>query len=395
MTRKEKTTEHLRDVGCGILAKSGARAFTQEALAREGYASIGSVYARWPSKTDTLRDLFDTRVLPELRRISTDDTVGTPWHGAETLLDSAAGRRALQLAVEVLWAARDDIGFARDAGLTIEALERTMRFTATPGDEGLDWWLTCLAVGWGLLLSGDFSPPPLARDLLDVLCTLPGPRSSGSNVSAAELPTIPPTPSPVETDDTGQAVKRSVRELLATGQASEMNTRTISTTSHVSISALYRRFPSRSELLRSILVDELQSDRYSWTNNLVEAATTDRALDAVVDIIFGAMRRVYDNTEEQTFLLEITTAARVDPVVRQQLTSQISSSVEARTRLFDRLREAGFVTQGMAGDALAWIFQAPPIGARLLGALGHRPSDQTMRAGIRRVCLSLLTADAA
>ena len=391
MTRKEQTTDHLRDVACDILARSGARAFTQEAIARDGYASIGSIYARWPSKSDTLADLADNRIAPAITTLARDAARTGTWAGASRLLDSPDGRRELQLAVEILLAARDDSALARHALALKDGLETIARFADDASDDGLTWWLTCLIVGWGMLTTGEFALPPVADQLRAVLRASPTSVDERQDLSTEDLPKIPPSPAPVPTDNTGKAVKSSVRKLLGSRTATELNTNAITAASQVSISTLYRRFPSRSELLRSILVDEMQSERYSWSKDLIEAATIDRAVDVVVDITLDAMRRVYDNTDEQTFLLEITTAARVDLPVRQQLTSQITASVEARTRLFDRLRDAGFLTRAITGEELAWLFQAPPIGARLLGALGHRPTDDTMRSGLRRVCGALLT----
>lgn len=393
MTRKEQTTDHLRDVACDLLLRHGSRAFTQEALAREGFASIGSIYSRWPSKTQTLLDIADSRVLPSLERIADLDPEEGPWTALRHLLDDPSGRRSLQMAVEIMLAARDDEVFLPHANELRRRIETIARFPEEGPDEGLTWWLTSLAVGWGLILTGQLEPAPVTEAIWSVLVLQGAPHADTRASSAPVALITPPSPAAPDTDAKGTAAKRSVRELLATRPASEINTKTIVESSQMSIAALYRRFPTRSELLRSILIDELQSDRYSWSKDLIEAATVDRAVDAVVDIIVEALKRVCRRGDEQSLILELTVAARIDSALRQQLTSQIDASVNARTQLFDQLGAAGFFSTAITGEQLAWAFQAPPIGARLLASLGWQPDDTQIRQAVRRVCGAVMITD--
>ena len=390
MTRKEETTDHLRDVACELLLRSGSRAFTHEALARDGFASIGSIYSRWPSKTQTLLDIAESRILPSLQLIADRDATQGPWSALRHLLDEPDGRRSLQMAVEIMLAARDDDAFLSPAAELRRAIERIARFPEESPDDGLTWWLTSLAVGWGMILTGRLEPVPVTGAIRSILAQEGRPHASTSSTSALIQSITPPSPAALETDARGIAAKRSVRELLATRPVTEINTKTIVESSQMSIAALYRRFPTRSELLRSILVDELQSDRYSWSNDLVEAATVERAVEAVVDIIVDALKRVCQRTDEQSLILELTVAARVDDALRQQLTSQIDASVNSRTQLFDHLGAAGFLSTAITGEQLAWVFQAPPIGARLLGSLGWQPDETEIRQAVHRICSGIM-----
>ena len=390
MSRYVATTEHLRDVARDILLRVGARSFTQDALAREGYAAVGSIYERWPTKWHTLVDLADFRVIPAFEQRACDATTGLPWSGLRDLLDTPDGRRDLQLVAEIMMGSRDDGRLSPYATRLHDLVAEIASATGDNGDEGLTWWLTILTIGWAMLLTGDMAPPPVADSLQAISRREFEPRSAEPlRIDAPAA--IPPTEIPPPTDEKGQLLKTHTRDLLTASDGAEVNTRRISSLANVSTGAMYRRFPSRGDLLRSILIDEFQSDRYEWSVAMIAAMTGNDPTNEVVDVSTRGISRLYDDRKEQALILEITAAARAEERLRTQLVSQIMTSIESRTALFTRLREAGFISQAITGEEFAWLFQAQPIGARLLGALDIRPSEAVMRQGFKRATEGILT----
>ena len=381
MDRFASTTEHLRDVGRALLVELGPRSFTQEALAERGYVAVGTVYQRWSSRVDTLVDLAESRLLPALQDFET---------GTDALFDSVDGRALLRFTSDVLLAARDHPELQP---ATHEAV-RLLKLVAVPHatvDQDLHWWFTSCAVGWGMLLAGHADLPPIA-DLVGRV----GQRPTSSVERAAAVATgsvesiLPTTPPTEPTDSKGEILKAAARDLLTTKARPGFNTRDITEEAGVSTGSMYRRFPSRSELLRALLVDEVQSQRYEWTADMVNALTGSDPLPAAADVITQVLSKVFDDRDAQRLILELTVAARSEQTLRTQLVGQIAAAVESRRELFSRFSTAGILAPSVPPDQLSWVFQAPPIGARLLGALGERPSDDDLRGGIESLLRSFL-----
>ena len=136
----------------------------------------------------------------------------------------------------------------------------------------------------------------------------------------------------------------------------------------------------------------MQSARYAWSEDMVAALTGNEPIDVVVDVVYDAVRRVYADRDAAALILEITVAARRDTNLREQLVGQIANAVDARRELFERLQAAGVLADSPTPDQISWLFQAPPIGTRLLGALGRHPSDMRLRSDLRRVIETLVAS---
>lgn len=388
MDRYAATTEHLRDAACDLLVRRGTRAFTQDALAESAYVAIGTVYQRWSSKAETVADIVGTRLLPGLTRLRDGIEFASPSDCCVYLFDRDEGRRLLVLAAEVLLAARDHGELGDLAGETVLALAATVGST----DGAPQWWATSTAIGWGMLLGGDIPLPPVGAAVAAVVEQT---RPSGGNVRLPLddiRPVVPAIPEPVATDDAGSRLKSATRRLLSDPERSGLRTRDLTMESGVPTGTMYRRFASRSELLRAVLIDEVQSARYAWSEDMVAALTGNEPIDVVVDVVYDAVRRVYADRDAAALILEITVAARRDTNLREQLVGQIANAVDARRELFERLQAAGVLADSPTPDQISWLFQAPPIGTRLLGALGRHPSDMRLRSDLRRVIETLVAS---
>lgn len=388
MDRFAATTEHLRDSACGLLARDGARAFTQESLAEFAYVSIGAVYQRWRSKTATLTDVAQSRIVTGLT--SAAEGVDFASHGdrCSFVFDSEDGRRLLTLASELILAARDH----EDVKPAAFDIARAITDLVGCSHSDVSWWLTSAAVGWGMLRAGGLNLPPVGAEL-SAMFGVAGAECPTSRRNRGDVgPVTPPSPDPLETDEAGVRLKDATRRLLADPSRVGFKTRDVSKEADVPMGSMYRRFPSRAELLRALLIDEVQSGRYAWSTDMVAALTGPSPLAAAVDVLSHAVRQVYDDRESASLILEITVAARSEPVLRTQLLDQIVEVVDSRTALFGRLQSVGILADRPSADQVSWLFQAPPIGARALGALGYRPTDSDIGTGLERIIRALIAA---
>lgn len=386
MDRFGATTEHLRDTACRLLEQHGARAFSQEALAESAYVSIGTVYQRWSSKWDTLADLAAFRLKPAIAATSAALVSSSNEQRCVRLFDTAEGRRLLILAAETLLAAREHGELRRPAIDIVNALSHLLG----SDDFGSQWWPTTAAIGWGMMLGGGIPLVPIGAALSAALHAA-DPTACRTISAVTDLgPVVPSTPVPIATDDAGSRLKSATRRLLADPARSNLTTRDLTSESGVTTGTMYRRFPSRTELLRAVLIDEVQSERYAWSSDMVTAMTGDQPLAAVNEIILAHLARVFDDRHKAALILEITVTARGEPQLRDQLVGQITAAVDARESLFQRLQAAGVLSTVPNATQLSWLFQAPPIGCRLLGALGMRPTDEELRSGLNRIIRSLV-----
>ena len=131
MDRFGATTEHLRDTACRLLVHHGVRAFTQEALAEAACVSIGTIYQRWSSKSETLEDVAASRLMRSLEGMH-GELASLPQEDRCThVFDSPEGRHLLVFAAETLLAARHQDELHKPATDVVNSLSRLLAHPTT------------------------------------------------------------------------------------------------------------------------------------------------------------------------------------------------------------------------------------------------------------------------
>lgn len=386
MPRQDHTTRFIREAVIDELVQSGHAALTMESLARRSYSSIGSVYSRYPNRVAAMRDVLESCVLPALS--------GTPRAPGSGVFEWAATdphvMRHMRAFVEIALCSRLEPGLAGAGDALRSVVAAPQRGPASPAT-GLEWLVGTVLVGHIVLTGAGCAVPDLVSDL-EVLLE----RASSINgcdraaVAGVDAP-IPPSPSPRADDDVAAKLVDSTTEELAAAGAAGANVRRIASRSGVTTGAVYRRYGSKTELVRDALVRELQPDRYSWTKSLVDALTgTDDSVhpgDILADQIFALL-----NDRTRTLAtLEMIHAARTDESVRRTLVSQVEDAAAARASLFASVPRADGEVAQVSPDLMGWVIQMAPTGARVLVALGDEPDEENVRLALRDVMRAALT----
>lgn len=385
-SRFDVTTEHLRDAATEMLLERGIRAFSLNALAKAAFVSIGSVYERWTYASAAVDDVLRTRALPALHALFEQIPAGDDPFVA--LLEDARGVRAVRLAVEALFAARDDPNARPHAQTVVNQLKELLARGARPVDEACRPYAVVVCVGLGLLRTGECAVPEMASTLgtlLEGAGNGSAPVRARARVLEGRPDLHPPLGEVSMDDDTGRALRASTRRLLESTDERATTARTIASETGVTTGALYRRFPSRSDLLVDVLMGELQGHRYAWTTALLSALQSDDPITAGAHVLAEALTNAVADSPTNRMLLEITVSARSDDTVRRKLVSQIEAVAQSRVSVFEHLAQAGLIDPGLDSSALAWLLQAAPIGGRLMCAAGVLPDIDHLELGIRRV----------
>lgn len=394
-TRFDATTAHLRDAATTLILERGVRAFSLNALAKAAYVSVGAVYERWGSASEALAD-----VLGERSTAAFDDMclrVNAGGGAVTLLLSDDAGDLALRLAVESLFAARDDPSRRPEAEATIDRLTGILRLGQTPVADNSAAYAVVVCIGLGLLRVGGCTVPAMAPTLGALLIAGSGGRDTSVANTAVLTPNrdllTPPLGAVTADDETSDGLRASARRLLESDDERAATARSIAAESGVTTGALYRRYSSRSDLLVDVLMSELQGHRYAWMTTLIAALQSADPLSSAAHVMTEALMTAVADTPTNRMLLEITVTARTDEHVRRKLVGQVDTVAQSRVAVFEHLADAGLIQPHLDCTALAWLLQAAPIGGRLMCAAGVLPEAITLESGIRRVTERALAVD--
>lgn len=386
MSRREYTTEFIRKAVLDELCENGHAALSMETIARRSFSSIGSVYARYPNKAAAMADVLVSEILPVLteRCDSPSDRVLGGF-----LTDVETNRRLTALVEMALFSRHgDDLPEARAALLDIT---RTRILTGAADDAataGLRWLVGSVLVGHVILRSVGCSVPPVDEDLT-ILVNLASrnvsPHDRSSRIPRAGMAQPPASPVPSHDDAVASSLAVATTEELADTGISGANVRRIAGRVGVTTGAVYRRYTSKGELVRDALVRELGPQRYSWTEEFIDAVTTVDSTktpgDVLADQIFGLLN---DRTKMLS-TLEMIHSARVDAKVRETLVAQVEMAAESRAQLFRAFADAEERTPAVSPVLMGWVIQMAPTGARVLAALGDTPDEGNIRIALRNV----------
>ena len=392
--RFEDTTEHLRDTASRLLLERGVRELTLEAVADHGYASVGSVYERWPSRAALLDDLVESRFEP-LWASTLQCAETSLAERLAVVLDSERGREVGVWLVELLHLARDSPDLAGHARSAVERFADWCRVgegrcSHDATERGAQWWVLANAVGHAQLLLGGAAIPELAVSIAR-LASNPWTQSTASptvDVTVDDLPK-PDLPEPRPLDNTGQRLVGVTRRLIAEA-GGDTSIRAVLAETGLASGSLYRRFASKRDLILVVLQHELRTASYDWVQGLVDATTTSDPIGALAKAFRDRFDHLDRDPHTRNVLLELTVQARTDDALRRTVIGQVEHVAGVRAAFFERFAEAGVLARGLSPDVCGWLVQCPAAGFRLLVGAGLGPEGDDVEAAVARVFWNVL-----
>lgn len=385
-SRHAHTTSFIREAIVDELVSHGHASLTMESIARRSYSSIGSVYARYPNRTIAMLDVLDCTVLPGLAIARTSST----WEVAVgRMLSDGHTRRLLCALVELALCSRHEPGLKK-AGSALAAVINDCVPTLSADeltDDGLRWLVCCVLVGHLVLSSVGCTMPSIDASLFALVekASITQPQRAALHALGDVTISQPRSPEPCRTDEVSEDLAVAVTFELAEHGASRANIRRIARRIGVTTGAVYRRFNSKNDLVREALVRELGPHRYAWNNKLAESVTPGSTDTSPGDVLADQMFALISDRTRLLSTLEMIHAARADRDVRLTLVSQFQDAATARAAFFEAL---GSDKTGINAEAMGWIIQLAPTGARVLVAMGDEPAEAPVRAALRQVMLA-------
>lgn len=378
MDRREHTTVLIRDAARAEFIEFGPRALSLQSVARRAYVSIGAVYERWPNKETCVLDLV-TNDLPEavrgVQELWADDSRSLEMLVFRNLFDSAMLTK-MQFMAECVFAARDDAALRPQVLETVHTFADAVMARARPTDriDALGWWVASAWIGYALVKPVGCPVPDSYVSVVASIVKEIGTVAADLAVLhalMAEAIDFQPDRAVVH-DPTTQALIDATQTVIDQRGGDAVDVRSIAQAAGVTTGALYRRFGSRSELLITAFVANLPPERYAWTQPLL-AAMHGAGLRGGAELLTGLCERIWTDEAGANALMEYSIAAHSDAALRGAIMAEIDRVAQVRAALFAELIEAGIVRADLPADALGWMFQVPPIGMRLLAAIGIVP----------------------
>jgi AcrR family transcriptional regulator len=384
--RRNQTTDFIRDAALSELVRSGHSSLTMESVARASYSSIGSVYARYASRSALFADLLETRVTPALERLS-EGPGSLDSRLAASLADDGIGT-VVRALTEIALAARHDAGIVDGTRVLVT---RLVDLLVEDEDEGIRWLVAAVVLGRQFLVGAGCRVPRITEDLagfVRAMCErIDMPARAGSPMDMPEAP-IPDSPEPKARDAVSESLARATTRALAEKGVARANLKDIAADSGVTTGAVYRRYDSKNDLVRDAVVRELSPSRYEWTERFVAAYAGTNG-ESAGDILADQVLALLSDRERALATLEMIHAARVDPAVRRTLTDQFHAAADARTALFAGFVEAGAVSDAVNPVLIGWLIQTAPAGGRILVSLDVTVPEESLRRGLRSVVSAL------
>lgn len=399
-TRRQATTEWIRDAARQEFITVGARAFSLGSVAKRAHISTGAVYQRWPDKAACLDDLI-ARDLPECV-----ERICATWQNTDAAVPDlvmaylTSDRRLgeLRFVAECVLAVHVDARFGDEVRDAIHILEGGFAARIPDIDEvpSMAWWLTSTLLAHALLrTSGCSIPDTFATHTTDIVMTIGRCARLAHQVEIvqAAIETSPLLdPMTISGDDKSEALVAATSELIRSRGISEADAREIARSAGMTTGALYRRFGGKSEVLAAAFRSELGAERYGWSDDFI-ACLERRDLGAAATTLATRMRLAWTDAETARTLIDFTIAAHTDPAILDAIISEMSRVADHRRALFAALLSAGVLREDLDPDALAWLIQVPTVGVRLVGSLGLAPNDDQLRDLMSAYLVFLVAGD--
>lgn len=385
-SRRQETTQWIRQAAISEFTHVGARAFSLGGLADAAHISKGAVYQRWSDKTACITDLISIELPLYV------DELGQGWkeqgskldHLIEMDLTTTEDLTRLRFITECLLLACTDETFTRPVLDEVEKLKEAFA-SLIPDAEyvpAIKWWATCTYLGYALLHTTGCPVPPsfvsAVSSLLQVIGACARDAESAFTIQGGK----PEVEAFFRLEHHGDAAARDLltaaQELIEQRGIAESDTRAIAQGAGMTTGALYRRFDGKSELLAEAFRNSLGNERYEWSE---EFLTRLGAGDywGTVDTLVNRITQTWTDRTTARRLIDFTIAAHTDQRILTAILQEIVSVTDHRIGIFSALQTEGIVHPGLSPEDLAWLIQVPSVGMRILGWLGNHPSDAQLQ----------------
>lgn len=406
-TRREQTSHFIRDAAGRELVDRGHAALTMEGIARRSYVSVGSVYARYPNKSAVLHDIAENQVAPTIEWIgdgeSTEPAGENPGSTGEVGLGAMLRAITADHGVDAAVHSLVELALAsrHDQSLVDPVHGLVARFASLPRLDhpddslraGMRWFVLATVFGKYVLTGAGCTIPPVwasfsrfIESLLAADGRVDRAARGAIGIDPARVASrLPESPEPRVDDDLAESLTGATREELAKSGLAGANLAAIARRSGVTTGAVYRRYRSKGELVNDTVVRELDQSRYGWTVDFVSSLVEPGSARTAGDVLAAQLSTVLADESWVLTTLEMLAAARIDPDVRDTLSTQVHNAASARARMFEDLRDLGVLHDEIDPHLLGWLIQLVPAGGRVLSAVGI-PIDEThLRRSINAV----------
>lgn len=400
MSRRSYTTGLIRAGALAEFCEVGSRALNLQQVAQRSYVSVGAVYERWPNREACITDLV-TAELPSAMTAAAVPFADATLRLSDAVRKSLTDEKSLaymRFAAECVFAARDDAALRPIVIESIRRFSQAVLARTDPvfgvGDFG--WWIGATYIGYGLLKTSGCPIPAALVDVIDMVVTQIG------HLSPEQVRSIETMISDVvfaphrdrDRDPSAKAIVQVAREMIEERGLDEANLRAIAQGAGLTTGAIYRRFSGRSDVLVKAFLASLPAERYAWTTPLLAILKNDD-FDGTAEYLASLCERVWTDQVNANTLLEFSVAAHTDAKVLAAIFTEMQSVTASRTELFTALADADVFRSDVPPEGTAWLFQIPPVGMRLLGAIGMTPAFDHLVELLEAYLLFLMARDRA
>ena len=398
--RRAHTTGLIRAGALAEFSEVGPRALNLQQVAQRSFVSVGAVYERWPNREACVTDVV-TSELPVAMTAAMEPFLDHAVSLAQAVRWSLTDEQQLahmRFAAECVFAARDDAALRPIVIESIREFSQAVLARTDPvfGVGDLCWWIGATWVGYGLLKTSGCPIPDSLIDVITIVVTQMGhlsPEQARSIESMVGDVVFAPQRD-ANRDSSSEAIVDAARAIITERGVDEANLRAIAQAAGLTTGALYRRFTGRSEVLVKALLASLPSERYAWTAPML-ATLEAEGFDGAAEYLASLCERVWTDEVSANTLLEFSVAAHTDANVLAAIFTEMQRVTASRTELFTALADAGVFRRDVPPEGTAWLFQIPPVGMRLLGAIGMTPAFDDLVELLEAYLLFLMASDQA
>lgn len=398
--RRAHTTGLIRAAALAEFCAVGPRALNLQQVAQRSFVSVGAVYERWPNREACVTDLV-TNDLPDAMRAAAEPFADPSLSLANAVRLSVTDEQQLahmRFAAECVFAARDDAALRPIVIESIRMFSQAVLARTDPvfgvGDFG--WWIGATWVGYGLLKTSGCPIPDALVDVIEMVVTRMGHLSpeQARSIEAMVGDVVFAPQRDTDRDPSAEAIVHAAKAMIAERGVDDANLRAIAQAAGLTTGAFYRRFSGRSEVLVKALLASLPAERYAWTAPMLATLETE-GFDGAAEYLASLCERVWTDEVSANTLLEFSVAAHTDANVLAAIFTEMQRVTASRTALFTALADAGVFRNDVPPEGTAWLFQIPPVGMRLLGAIGLTPAFEDLVELLEAYLLFLMAPDLA
>lgn len=211
---------------------------------------------------------------------------------------------------------------------------------------------------------------------------------SDRTMIASDLRADLPVTGPTRQDDTSRRLQQAMAAITA-DKSGAATLRAVADAAGVTTGAIYRRYPSKDDLLADTIRAHVTEDRGGWAVRFLGALGIGD-LSGASAVLAQALAQASDPmSPEARQAIGFVAMARQEPGARQVLADRITLAQRTRQAQFQAVGATGAFAHDDSAVALAWAVQCVPTGARLLALAGVPTGEAAWLEPTRRLIASL------